>query len=811
MMGFIFNMKILIVFLSVFLFAELGVVSAQDISTINVGNIRTKNIAEITEIYCDSTNKSDILDLVLKSEKYQFTNNDDKEIHIPFTQNTYWIKFTLINNTVRTQNFLLQIKNPTINEIQLFVHKNNMIKIYKKTGDAFPFYDRLIKQRTFVFPVQLHTGVPTTCYIKINSHGDALNLPIKLFSHIEYAKTDSTEKFIYGFFYGIVFIIILVNFCFLLVLKLKRKTFIYYILYVLFLGFFNLTFDGLSFRYLWAESPNLNEYMLLISPLFSMFFLAKFSVEYLELELYRHFKKIKKLITYYQHFILLLIVLLFLPLSYVHKALSTHFISLFTIIIVIFLGILIIKKSPKIAIIFLMSFSMLVFGSIILSTNVVTGWFDFPIRDYSLKIGFVLQLIILSTAVIYKVRLSQDKLYDASLLSLKKLNEFKEKANKELEEKVKKRTQELTHINERMVDANDQLLIVNKHLEQQKEELAAQRDEIEEKNTKLSKAYNEIETKNNELEQQKEEINTYNDKIEIQKDLLQKKQLILQDAFKKLEIKKDQLQKRNRDITDSINYAQRIQHSIMPGDDLIKKLIPNSFILFKPKDVLSGDFYWVDQYPPKSYLELVQTDKPEYTIIAAIDCTGHGVPGALLSIVGYNLINHIINELHIIKPGDILYEMNKSILKLLKRYQQADNIQDGMDMSIITIENATKQIQFAGAKNPLYYFTNNEFIEIKGSRYSIGGKDVESFEKIYETHQIIAQKGDCFYLFSDGFADQFGGKRNKKFKQHRFKKALQETYKSPMNEQADFLEKTLHAWMGNTEQVDDILVIGIRI
>lgn len=260
---------------------------------------------------------------------------------------------------------------------------------------------------------------------------------------------------------------------------------------------------------------------------------------------------------------------------------------------------------------------------------------------------------------------------------------------------------------------------------------------------------------------------------------------------------KDIVEIKNKDITDSINYAKRIQDTILPPDNEIKKLLPESFILFMPKDILSGDFYWIDEIDNK-------------ILVAAADCTGHGVPGALMSIVGNNILNQAINEHKISKPSEILNELNSGVTNTLRQKNEESKVKDGMDIVLLSIDKETNSVEFAGANNPLYYISNHELNMVKGDKFPIGifiGEELKSFTN----NKIQLKKGDCLYLFTDGFADQFGGPNGKKFKYNQFKITLLEMHHLPMATQREKLYQTLKSWQGENEQVDDILVIGIRL
>lgn len=255
-------------------------------------------------------------------------------------------------------------------------------------------------------------------------------------------------------------------------------------------------------------------------------------------------------------------------------------------------------------------------------------------------------------------------------------------------------------------------------------------------------------------------------------------------------------EKQHNEIIESIQYAKRIQASILPPIKKIKNSLPESFIYYEPKDVVSGDFYWYEEVNKKP-------------LFAVVDCTGHGVPGAFMSIIGYTQLNEIISEQNISTPGIILKELDKRVKLALNQNNKEDkNSEDGMELGIIMINNNEKKLEFSGAMRPLYMVKDGDLHIVKGNKFSIGGRSFRRKEFI--TTRINIEKGDCFYLFSDGYPDQFGGPRGKKFMTKHVGEMLQGIAHLSMAEQGKVIKKTIKDWMGNEEQVDDILIAGIK-
>ncbi|HEU4716899.1 MAG TPA: SpoIIE family protein phosphatase [Bacteroidia bacterium] len=250
-------------------------------------------------------------------------------------------------------------------------------------------------------------------------------------------------------------------------------------------------------------------------------------------------------------------------------------------------------------------------------------------------------------------------------------------------------------------------------------------------------------------------------------------------------------------ITDSINYAKKIQDSILPPLHVVKEILPDSFILYEPKDVVSGDFFWVEK-------------RDGFAIFSAVDCTGHGVPGALMSVVGFNLLTQAVNEIGLTKPADILGHLDYGVNKLLRQSEEENTVKDGMDLALCSYHAEKRLLQYAGVFNPAYVVSAGELIVLKADKFPIG-INVDGVTDTYTHHEMTLKPGDMIYVFSDGYADQFGGPLGKKFKYNQFRDLLLSIWQEPVDIQEKMLRDAFHRWRGNHEQVDDILVIGVRV
>lgn len=295
-----------------------------------------------------------------------------------------------------------------------------------------------------------------------------------------------------------------------------------------------------------------------------------------------------------------------------------------------------------------------------------------------------------------------------------------------------------------------------------------------------------------------------NNKLELQKDEIEKKSIDIQSALEDI---KDKTLK----IEGSINYAERIQRAMLPEESLLKQALPESFIYFRPRDGVSGDFYWfVDPQQHDLGNHKLTPQSLNQFLISAIDCTGHGVPGAFMSMLSFNMLNNIIKE-KITSPDEILNNLHVNVRDALK--QKTTSNRDGMDMALCSIYKEKGIVEFAGAKNPLVYIQDNEVFHIKGDKHPIGGNQKEEQRK-FTKHSIKLREDvpTYFYLFSDGFPDQFGGEKGRKFMIKNLKILLLEIHRKPMEEQKEILSSTFKKWMGyQQKQIDDVLIIGFKI
>jgi serine phosphatase RsbU (regulator of sigma subunit) len=257
------------------------------------------------------------------------------------------------------------------------------------------------------------------------------------------------------------------------------------------------------------------------------------------------------------------------------------------------------------------------------------------------------------------------------------------------------------------------------------------------------------------------------------------------------------VEEKNKEILDSINYAQKIQQAIIPSSLEMTNLFPHNFVMLQPKDIVSGDFYWIGS-------------KLNYVFVAVADCTGHGVPGGFMSMLGTALLNEIVNEKEVYEPADILDLLKFKIIMSLRQSENVNEAKDGMDIALCRIDKTTNELVFAGANNSMHLLRNNKLIELKGDKQPIGISHFNITQQFIQ-QSISLIKNDLIYLFTDGYPDQFGGEAGKKFKYKQLEQLLLDIHQKDMEVQREILEKVHIDWKGNLSQVDDICIVGIKI
>lgn len=291
---------------------------------------------------------------------------------------------------------------------------------------------------------------------------------------------------------------------------------------------------------------------------------------------------------------------------------------------------------------------------------------------------------------------------------------------------------------------------------------------------------------------QKERIKYQKEEIEVQRDEVFRQN-------KLIEFQKKRTEQQNKDIIASIEYAKLIQDALFPSEKTLNRYFPDHFILYKPKDIISGDFYWTKRIINNGY---------DISLLAAVDCTGHGVPGAMMSMLGIAFLNEIVLRREVQRASHVLDMLREKIIESLQSYSNGKITNDGMDIALVMFDHTTHKLHYAGANRPLYMVRQGNLQIVKGDKMPIGKHGISKGN--FSDIEIELQENDCFYIFTDGYADQFGGEKNKKYKRQRFRHILLKNFDKSMLDQKQNLELEHQNWKGNNKQTDDILVIGVR-
>lgn len=656
----------------------------------------------ILEDVADTLKFSDVNN-ELFSSNFRF-HNSSEEPNFGFTTSSFWFRLTL-KNTAEAGKYWLEIPYPFLNLMELYVPTSKGNYQMYLVGDHFPFNKRKILHKNFLVDMDFSEGEQKVVYAHISCNGEATSFPVNVLNTLDWVKRDYVEQVVLGVYYGILIFAFFLSF--FLGISLKEKVNFYYLLYIIGIGIFQFSLDGLAFQYLWPNNTWLANHIIPMSGSFAVFFLLLFSQQLLQT------KKLAPAVHQIISFLAIAdAVLHFMSLFnnpfYSLSLKSLNFIALIANSLVLITAIIVFRKKQKSARYFLIAFTLLIVG-VLLAMLKNFGYLPrIFITEYGIQMGSAIEIIFLSFALAENMKtLKEEKqlVQDLLLEQLIENNKSQLERNIELENKVLERTLEI------------------------KEQ------------TKI-------------------------------------------------------IAEKNKDITDSINYAKRIQQAILPPEETGEAKFP-MFIYFKPRDIVSGDFYWYEFRDNKF-------------IIAAVDCTGHGVPGAFMSMVGTTLLNKVVNDLGQTLPSQIMKQMDNNILESLKQRGDISSNRDGMDMAICCIDTEKRELIFSGASRPLYLVRNNELIEYKSSIFSVGGY-LAGNEKVFEDAHINYQSNDMIYIFSDGYADQFGGEKGKKFMSKNMRLLFSRIASLPLDEQKSEIHSNLISWMGALKQVDDILVIGIRL
>jgi serine phosphatase RsbU (regulator of sigma subunit) len=688
---------------------------------------------------------------VMVGEDYRWISEIESQFFHDLKQHCIWMRLSLLNRLSEDRLFLLEF--PPYDSITLYEAGEGNSYREQTFGNLVedPHKEFTIKDHNTGL-IELRKAQRQVFYIRLISTNNQYVEIYAICSSLDNTlNRDWMQRLVFGMVWGMMLIIAF--YYLILFIYMRNRSYIFYSLFIISLVIVLIIDSGYSNAFI--NRKTLEDYNLLniLYYLPSVFFLL-FGVAYLEIKnTLRIWYRILSLALWIVWIFIgvygILNVGLLLGMDrfngYLLDTIAGIYIDAVIPCILIVPAILKIRQKYKPAWYFLLGNIVLIGTLAYYASNyggVSTDDFDYvsiyrsdfaiAILGVSLQLGVIFQILLFAIGLAQKMRDTErdkQRAQEETIKQLKENEKLKDKVNRELEAKVKERTEEIL--------------------------------------------------------QQKEEIETQRDILFAQKN----------------------------EITDSINYAQRIQTAALPDKEFMDAVMPEYFVLFKPRDIVSGDFYWIKEV--KNYL-----------IVVVADCTGHGVPGAFMSMLGLTLLNEQIGRSRLDKPGEILDRLRKKVKETLAQKGKTQEQKDGMDMALAMIDKENQELDFAGAFNPLYLIRQSaegddplaqyaslknegyQLYDLKGDRQPIG---VYSSESNFTTRQIQLQKGDTIYLFSDGFADQIGGPKGKKFMSRKFKMALLGIQHLSMEEQRKSLNNTLEKWSGNNEQVDDILVMGIRV
>ncbi len=694
-----------------------------------------------------------------------FIRNEGEVLNFANTQSAFWFRFEI--QKVTDKDIYLEVHNPMLDSLLLFEQVGQELKQIDISGAAFPLSYRKIKYTLPNFLLPLVNGEKKQFYLYTKS-----NFPTQTSLSVGTAKSLFENQHPYdvaiGIYIGIMLVMALYNL--FIFISTRATIYLYYVLYVFGIGLLYSMFKGYPFEFLWKNSASINYYIPPFSSIVAIFLLL-FARNFLETK-----KNTPRLDKFF--FVLIGLAVISIVLGFIGVYDVSAKIGQLTIIILALyllgINIYLLIQGYKPARFFLLAWFAYLIGLIvfILQLNAVipNTWFT----DNSVLFGSAIEVVLLSFALADRINVYKKQKEDAQKEALKTTIAHEKlvvEQNKVLETKVKEATEELSISNEELNSTNEELNAMLETVQQQK-------DTIEERSA-------EIEAINEEVKATNEELNSTNEELYSTVETVKTQNKIIAES--------------NRSITDSLRYAQTIQDAILPFEERMDSHLKEYFTFYRPKDIVSGDFYWLTDLKGKVYL-------------AVADCTGHGVPGAFMSMIGSAALDALVDRNELEASDEILEELHLTIQKALK--QQNSTNDDGMDIGLCVLEylpNGGCKILFSGAKRPFYHYkkSTKELIEIKGSRQSIGGYSKKK-RSAFKVNEIILAEGDCFYLCSDGYADQ-NDENDLKFGSHNLKKLLHEIAPLSMKEQGDVIQQKFDEHKGQEAQRDDIAVIGVRV
>ena len=749
-------------------FLGIGQGLAQSATTFELANTQEiQNIYSVVFLFDDKQSEYTLPQLLLPSADTLFKLNTQEIPNFANTNSTIWGKFTV--RAANANDWFLEIGNPLLDHIEFYQIEGNQPQLLTTAGAMHPFSQRQVRTIHYLFRLFSPTDTVKlkTFYFKIKSDYP-MEIPLRASTLQPLLEENHQKDKWYGVYLGLMLSMAIYNF--FVYLSIREKLYLYYVVYVASIALFYLHLKGYIFEMLWANYPFLNVYTPTYSNI-ALTFVVLFAIKFLQTKHYT--PKLHKGL-----FVFLFIVGVSTVLNFADQYVISATISqLFAILICLYLlatGIVAYRAGNRLARYYLLAWSIYLLSVVVLGSAINNA---IPINAFTANatlFGTAVEVLLLSFALAARINaLKQEKAATQKQLleTLQENDRIIREQNRLLEEKVTQRTNELKLANSELKQLVEELNTTNESLNQNIRTVEAQQKEIYDKNMELNEVIAELNATNEELQSTNDALLQANDVIAI----------------------------KNANITKSIEYARNIQQAILTKTTDLAKCFQEFFVLYKPKDIVSGDFYWLTQLR-------------QYTFIAVADCTGHGVPGAFMSMIGNNLLKEAIDKREMTSPAEILQFIHIEIRKALA--QDDSHTPDGMDIALCRLEPTADQqtkLTFAAAKRPTYIYKPNieELIELKGNRILIGGLESPN-KKPFENQELTLEKGSRLYLLSDGYTDQPNSERTK-FGINQFKNLLRAYAPLPLNQQAQYFEETLENFRGYIELRDDVTIVGVQL
>ncbi|EAY29597.1 7TM diverse intracellular signaling domain-containing protein [Microscilla marina] len=671
------------------------------------------------------------------------------------SKSVFWFRFHLQNHHPTQKKWLLKVAHPLLDHLTLYYKANE--KWQKLSlGDKKNFAQRPIDSRYFVIPLQLNSTKRQTYYLRVQSES-TIQVPLTLYIPKAFYKQQSNEQFLYGMYFGILLVMALYNLP--IFLSTKDQSYLLYVLFIFATGLFNAALEGYTFQHLWPNQVWWGSVSVIFFGGVSGMCLFWYTSVFLNTRKYA--PRLRKMLlgagvlygcTSLLSLFSVILSTQVLPLLYV-----------FSLPTILYSAIVCYKRGMVAARFFLLAWTLVVLSVVIYSLS-ITGLLPSNLFTHHLpEVSLVVAIILLSLALADRYRQYKREKEQVS----NRILELQSQTNEYLETKVKERTRELHKKGEEIATQNEEL-------KQQQEEIVAQSEFIAETNV--------------------------------------------------------QLKKESKKTKESIQAAQAIQNAILPGRTRLQELFDDHlFVLYQPKDIVSGDFYWVNKVKEQPQVENLlaeakvhgqegkfpSTVKPlqytEATFVAVVDCTGHGIPGAFMSMIGNSLLNEIVNEMQIYETNLILDKLHEKLVGGLNQEEDA-TMDQGMDVCLCKCEkmlDETTKVTFTGSKRPLYYIKDGKLGELRGDRTPIGGWSFRARKK-FNANTLYLNSGDMLYLTTDGYIDLPNRKR-KSFGTRRLKVMFEANAHLPVDQQKETFTQVMKEFLLNSEQRDDITIVGLKV